>query len=170
MAEYKASSSSSQLASSAERTSTLPIDAVHERADLAPALASDLAGDPLQDPLLLPDSELDLDELDELERLPFDLCPDADYSSEEESDCEHCGEGDLAHLHLDGEQTAEEELSRGASTSFSICVGAVEVEADGPAFALETAPPPVLWMIASFKTSVAFLQLSKDGRHARFML
>ena len=135
-----------------------------------PTLASDLAGDPSWDPLPLPDSEPDPNELDELERLPFDLCPDANSSSEEESDCEHCGEGDLAHLHLDGEWTAEEEVSGGASASFSICVGAVEVEVDGPALTVETAPPPVLWMIASFKTSVAFLQLSKDGRHAGFML
>ena len=147
----------------------LPIDAVHERANLVPVLASDLAGDPLRDPLPLPDSELDPDELNELEQLPFDLCPDADSSLEEESDCERCGEGDLACLHLDGEWTAEEEVSRGASASFLICVGAVEVEADRPALTLETAPPPVLWMIASFKTSVAFLWLSKDRRHARFM-
>ena len=45
----------------------LPIDADHERADLAPALASDLAGDRSRDPLLLTDPELDPDELDELE-------------------------------------------------------------------------------------------------------
>ena len=137
-------------------------DAVREWADLVPALASDLAGDPLRDPLPLPDSELDPDELDELEQLPFDPCPDADSSSEEESDCERCREGDLARLHLDGEWTAEEEVSGGASASFLICVGSVEVEVDGPALTLETVPPPVLWMIASFKTSVAFLQLSKD--------
>ena len=138
-------------------------------ADLMPALASDLAGDPSQDPLPLPDPELDPDELDELERLPLDSCPDADSSSEEESDCECCGEGDLACLHLDGEQTAEEEVSGGALVSFSICVGSVEVEADRPALALETVPPPVLWIIASFKTSLAFLWFSKDRRHARSM-
>ena len=84
----------------------LPIDADHEWTDLAPALASDLAGDPLWDPIPLPDSELDPDELDELERLPLDSCPDADPLSEEVSDCECCGEGDLAHLHLEGEWTA----------------------------------------------------------------
>ena len=144
----------------------LPIDADHEQTDLMPVLASDLAGDPLQDPLPLPDSELDLDEL-ELERLSLDSCPDADSSSEEVSDCECCGEGDLAHLHLDGEWTAEEEVSGGALASFSVCVGSVEVEADGPALDLETVPPPVLWIIASFKTSGAFLWFSKDGRHAR---
>ena len=147
----------------------LPIDAVCERADLAPVLASDLAGDPSRDPLPLPDSELDPDELDELERLPFDLRPDADSSSEESQTVSVAEKGTWVHLHLDGERTAEEEVSGGASASFSICVGAVEVEADGPALTVETAPPPVLWMIASFKTSVAFLRLSKDGRHARFM-
>ena len=147
----------------------LPINADRERANLMPVLASDLAGDPSWDPLPLPDSELDPDELDELERLPLDLCPDADSSLEEESDCEHCGEGDLAHLHLDGEWTVEEEVSRGALASFSICVGSVEVEADRPALALETVPPPVLWIIASFKTSVAFLWFLKDWRHARSM-
>ena len=47
--------------------------------------------------------------------------------------------------------------------SFSICVGSVEVEADGPALALETVPLPVLWIIASLKISLAFLQFSKDG-------
>ena len=139
----------------------LPIETDHERTDLTPALASDLAGDPLWDPLPLPDSELDLDELDELERLPLDSCPDADPSSEEVSDCEHCGEGDLACLCLEGEQTMEEEVSREALAFFLICVGSVEVEADGPALTLEAVPPPVLWIMASFKTSLAFLQFLK---------
>ena len=84
----------------------------------APVLASDLAGDPSRDPLPLPDSELDSDELNELERLPFDPCPDAESSSEEQPDCECCGEGDLACLHLDGEQTAEEEVSGGCISIF----------------------------------------------------
>ena len=70
-------------------------------------------------------------------------------------------------LHLDGERTADEEVSGGALVSFSICVGSVEVEADGPALTLDTVPPPVLWIIASLNTSLAFLQFSKDGRHAR---
>ena len=95
----------------------------------------------MQDPLPLPDSELDPDELDELERLPFDSCPDADPSSEDVSDCKHCGEGDLARLCLEGERTAEEEVSGGALASFSICVGSVEVEADRPALTLEAVPP-----------------------------
>ena len=60
-------------------------------------LASDLAGDPSRDPLPLLDSELDPNELDELERLPFDPHSDAESSSEEEPDCEHCREGDLVH-------------------------------------------------------------------------
>ena len=68
------------------------------------ALALDLAGDPLRDPLPLPDPELDSDKLDELERLPLDPHPDAELSLEEEvSDCDRCGEGDLAHLRLEGE-------------------------------------------------------------------
>ena len=66
LAESK-TSSSPPLASSPERTSPLPTDAVHEWTDLAPALASDLAGDLPGDPLPLPDPEPDPDELDELE-------------------------------------------------------------------------------------------------------
>ena len=62
-----------------------------------------------------------------------------------------------------------EEVSGVALVSFSICVGSVEVEADGSALALDTVPPPVLWIIASFKTSLAFLQFSKDGRCVRSM-
>ena len=73
-----------------------------ERTDQAPALASDLAGDPLRDLLPLPDPELDPDELDELERLPLDLRPDAELPLEEVPDCDRCGEGDLMHLHLEG--------------------------------------------------------------------
>ena len=72
-------------------------------------------------------------------------------------------------LCLGEERTTEEEVSGGALASFSICVGAVEVEADGPALTLEAVPPPVLWIMASFKTSLAFLRSSKDGRHARSM-
>ena len=70
---------------------------------------------------------------------------------------------------VDGEQTAEEEVSGGALVSLLICVGSVEVEADGAALTLDAVPPPVLWIIASLKTSLAFLWFSKDGRHARSM-
>ena len=79
------------------------------------------------------------DELDKLERLPLDLRSDAELSPEEEElDRKWCGEGDLAHLHLDGEHTAEEEVEGRPSHGgvlwhlSSNCVGAVEVEADGP--------------------------------------
>ena len=41
--------------------------------------------------------------------------------------------------------------------------GAVEVEAGGSTLTLATAPPHVLQMMASFKTSSAFPWLSKDG-------
>ena len=93
LAESKASSLP-PLASSPERTLTLPSDAVHEWIDPSPTLASDPAGDPSWDPLLLPDLEPKPDELDELERLPLDLHLDAELSSEEdEPDCERCGEG-----------------------------------------------------------------------------
>ena len=68
------------LASSPERTSTPPTDAATEWTDRVPGLASDLAGDPLQDSLPLPDPELDPDELDELDQLPLDLHPDAKLS------------------------------------------------------------------------------------------
>ena len=75
----------------------LATDAEAEQTDRAPALASDLAGDPLRDPLPLLDPELNPDELDELERLPLDPRPDAELSLEEEvPDCDRCGEGDLA--------------------------------------------------------------------------
>ena len=137
-------------------------------------LASDLAGDPPWDSLPLPDPEPNPDELDELEPLSLDPHSDAELLPEEEPDCEHCGERDLAHLCLDGEHTAEEVEGRpskgSASASLSICMGAVEADADGPALTVVAAPPPVLRMIASFKTSSAFLWLSKDGVCARFRL
>ena len=99
------------LASSPERTSAPPTDAATEWTDRVPALASDLAGDPLWDSLPLPDLELDPNELDELERLPLDPCPDAELSPEEEApDCDRCGEWDFAHLRLDGEHTMDGEL------------------------------------------------------------
>ena len=123
------------LASSPERTSTLPTDAVAERTDRAPALASDLAGDPLWDLLPLLDLELDPDELNELNRLPLDPCPDAELPLEEEAlDCNCCGEGDLAHvMHLEGEHAAGGGLGgrlRNGSVSafFETWTGAVEVE------------------------------------------
>ena len=50
------------LASSAERTSTLPPYAAHEWTDPLSPLALDLAGDPSPDPLLLPKLELEPDE------------------------------------------------------------------------------------------------------------
>ena len=59
-------SSSPPLASSAERTLTLPSDAAHEWTDHSHPLASDPAGDPSWDPLLLPELELEPDEPDEL--------------------------------------------------------------------------------------------------------
>ena len=166
--EYEMSCSPS-LASSPERTSTLPTDAAAEQTDQAPALASDLAGDPLWDPLPLPDLELDPNELDELDRLPLDPRPDAELSLEEEvPDCDRCGEGDLARLRLEGEHTAGREL-RGrprngiVSALFETWTAAVEVEVAGMTLALLTGPPRVLRMMASFKTSSAFLPLSKDG-------
>ena len=121
--EYETSCSPS-LASSPERNSTLPTDAAAERTDRAPTLASDLAGDPLWDPLPLLDLELDPDELNELDQLPLDPHPDAELSLEEEvPDCDHGGKGDLAHLRLEGEHTAgkswEEDLAMEVSRHFS---------------------------------------------------
>ena len=90
-----------------------------------PALASDLAGDPLWDSLPLPDLELnsnELDELNELDRLPLDPRPDAELSPEEEAlDCDHCGEGDFVHLRLEGEHTMDGELG-GRSHKGSVSV------------------------------------------------
>ena len=104
-----------------------------------PALASDLARDPLRDLLPLPDPELDPDELDELEQLPLDLRPDAELPLEEVPDCDRCGEGDLAHLRLEGECTAGEEQA-GRSRD-GIASGAVEVEAAGITLTLLTGRP-----------------------------
>ena len=113
-----------------------------ERTDRVPALALDLAGDSLWDPLPLPDPELDPDELDELERLPLDPRPEAELSLEEEvPDGDRCGEGDLAHLRLGGEHTAAGEL-RGrpgngiVSALFETWTAAVEVEVAGMTLAL----------------------------------
>ena len=149
---------------------TLLTDAVAERTDRAPALASDLARDPLRDLLPLPDPELHPDKLNELEWLPLDPRPDAELSLEEEvPDCDHSGEGDLAHLRLEGERTAgagsrEEDFARELSqTLFETWTGAVEVKAAGITLALLTGLPRVLWMMASFKMSLAFLPPSKDG-------
>ena len=134
-----------------------------------PALASDLAGDPLCDPLPLLDLELDPDELDELDQLPLDPCPDAELSPEEEApDCDCWGEEDLAHLHLEGEHAAGGGLGgrprNGSVLAFlETWTGAVEVEAGGINLTLLTGLPHVLRMMASFKTSSAFLRLSKDG-------
>ena len=168
LAESK-TSSSPPLASSPERASTPPSNAATEWTDLMPALASDVAGDPLWDSLPLLGLELDTDDLDELEWLPLDPPLDAKLSPEEEEpDCKRCGEGDLVHLHLEGERTMDGELGgrphKGSILeSLKIWVGAVEVEADGSVLTVATTPPRVLQMIASFKTSSAFLQLSKDG-------
>ena len=147
----------------------LPTDAAAEQTYRAPALASDLARDPLWDPLPLPDPELNPDELDELEQLPLDPRPDAELSLEEEvPDCDRCGEGDLAHLRLEGERTAGGEQGGRpcngiVSALFETWTGAVEVEVAGMTLALLTGLPRVLWMMASFKTSSAFLPPSKDG-------
>ena len=144
-------------------------DAAAERTDRAPALASDLAGDPLRDPLPLPDPELDPDELDELERLPLDPRPDAELSLEEEvPDCDRCGEGDLAHLRLEGEHTAGGELGRKTSqwnclSIFRDLDGCCGGRGGWITLALLTGLPRVLRMMASFKTSSAFLPPSKDG-------
>ena len=42
-----------------------------------------------------------------------------------------------------------------ASVSLPICVGAVEVEADGPVLTVVVALPPVLQRMASFKMSLS---------------
>ena len=87
-----------------------------------PALALDLAGDPLQDPLPLPDLELNPNELDELDRLPLEPCPDAKLSPEEEApDCERCGEGDLVCLCLEGGVCCRQRAGR--KTSQWKCLG-----------------------------------------------
>ena len=58
----------------------------------------------------------------------------------------------------------------GASVSLLICVGDVEVEADRPVLAMVAVLLPVLWRIASFKMSSAFLWLSRGRMCARSRL
>ena len=140
------------------------------------SLALDLAGDPSRDSLPLPEPEPEPDEPDELERLPLDLQADAEpLPEEEEPDCKQCREGDVACWHLVGEHTAGEEVegkpSQGSSlASHPVCLGAVEVDVDRPVPTVVAALPLVLWRMASFKTSSAFLQLSGVGVCARSRL
>ena len=64
-----------------------------------------------------------------------------------------------------------EDLPRGVLWHPSQSVlDAVEVEADGPVLTVVAALPPVLQRIASFKTSLAFLQLSRGRVCARSRL
>ena len=129
-------------------------------------LAWDHAGDPSQDPLPLPDLEPEPDEPDELKELRLDPQLDTEpLPEEEEPDCEWHREGDLVHLRLVGE-CAVGEMGRevggmpswGSSpASHPVCLGAVEVEADRPVLTVAAALPPVLWRMASFNTSLAFL-------------
>ena len=123
-------------------------------------LAWDHAGDLPQDPLPLPDPAPEPDEPDELEELHLDLRSDTEpLPEEEEPDCEQCGEGDLVHLCLVGEHAAGETGGGvgGMPASCLVCLGAIEVEADGPVLTAAAALPPVLWRMASFNTSLAFL-------------
>ena len=114
----------------------LPTEAAAEQTDRAPALASNLAGDPLRDLLPLLDPELNPNELDKLEWLPLDLCPDAELPLEEVPDCDRCGEGDLVHLRLEGECAAgREQAGRPCN---GIASGAAEVEVAGITLALLT--------------------------------
>ena len=167
LAESK-TSSLPPLASSPERTLTLPSDAARELTDPSCALALDLAGDPSRDPLPLPDPEPEPEpnKPDELEQLHPDLRSVTEPLPEENKpDCEWHGGGDLVHLHLDGECAAGEEVERrpswgSSSASRPVSWGAVEVEADGPVLTVAAALPPVLWRMASFNTSLAFLRLS----------
>ena len=110
----------------------------------------DLAGDPSRDPLPLLDLEPEPDEPNELKRLLLDPRSDTEpLPEEEESDCEQHGEGDLACLRLFGKHAVGEEVEGRPSwgSSFAsrlVCLGAVEVEADGPVLTVVAALPPVL--------------------------
>ena len=100
LAESK-TSSSPPLASSAERTSTLPSDAARKWTDPSHPLAWDHAGDLSWDPLPLPDLEPEPDKPDELKELHLDPRSDTEPPPEEEEpDREQHREGDLVHLHL----------------------------------------------------------------------
>ena len=82
------------------------------------------------------------------------------------------------HLHLVGEcavgETGEEVggmPSLGSSpASHPVCLGAVEMEVDGLVLTAVAALPPVLWRMASFNTSSAFLRLLGGGVCARSRL
>ena len=111
--------------------------------------------------------------IDELKQLPLDPCSDAKLSPEEDKlDHEWGGEGDLAHLRLVGECTAEKKKRREDFPGgvlwhlLSNCVGAGEVEADGSVLPVAATLPLVLWRIASFKMSSAFLRLGGGSVHA----
>ena len=100
------------LASSAERTSMLPSDAAPKWADSShPCCPGTMLvihhgthhHCQIQNP--------SLNKLDELKELHLDLRPDPEppcQKKEEELDCEQHGEGDLVHLHLDGERATGE--------------------------------------------------------------
>ena len=132
-----------------------------ERTERAPTLASDLARDPLGDLLPLPDPELNPDELDEHERLPLDLRPDAELPLEEVPDCDLLWRGGSGTFALGGRV-----YSAGGEQAGRPCDGivsdAVEVEAAGITLALLTGRPRELQMMASFKASLALWLPSKD--------
>ena len=58
-----------------------------------------------------------------------------------------------------GEEVEGKPSQGSSSASHPVCLGAVEVEADGPVLTVVAALPPVLQRIAYFKTSSAFLWL-----------
>ena len=149
LAESK-TSSLPLLASSPERTLTLTSDAAHEWTDPLHLLAWDCARDPSQDPLPLPDPESEPDKPDKLKELHLDPQSDTEpLPEEEELDHDWHREGDLTHLHLVGECAVGEEVesmtSQGSSpVSHPVCLGAMEVEVDGPVLTAVAALPPVL--------------------------
>ena len=141
-------------------------DAACKWTDPSHPLAWDCVGDPSQNPLPLPDPEPEPDKPDELKELHLDLRSDPEpLPEQEELDHEQCGERDLAHLRLVGEWGVDDTGGEvGGMTSLEslpashpVCLGAVEVEGDGPVLIVAAAFPPVLWRMASFNTSSAFL-------------
>ena len=154
-------------------TLTLPSDAVTSGQIPHLHLDSDPAWDPSQDPTATARSRTRARWA--RTTLSWSMLRCLISPEEEEPDRELCGEGDLGVCawmeSILQRKKWREDLPGGVlRASLPICLGAVEVEADRPVLTVAPALPPVLRSIASFKTSSAFLWLSRGRVCARSKL